>query len=396
MSTVGKIIVDTEVRGAGFTSGFDKAGKEVKKWAGEIQNVFKGITLQGGIGGLSSVAPALASAAKGAEEFATKLRTGKDVSDHLVSNLTGDIPIVGQFAKAGDSIYELISGEKAAKQHAEELANTAKEVAKNFAEARAIVEGLGKFGFEKARAELKPQLDAQVAPLIEAAEKLKAEREEFKEKGLTQFLASSEEIEADKAKEFQIKSIQEKIKALRLKGVDDGKKLDEEEAEAQHQFQRQAENRLAASKAALDEKVLKKSGDPIDAALTAIRERQRSELDAIQDQTSDFNLKRAGLTDEEIAKRKATANEEKATVEKESAESIAEIQEEQDRKRQEDALVNEEKLKEIRANGNIEHLKILDEQNNQLNEKTGNASRSHLAEQAQIEEEYRFIRRKRR
>src|SRR4051812_32830554 len=116
MSTAAKITVDLETRTAAWSKGLEGASKEVKTWAKDVSGQFKALSFGDGFDakGVAKFGDALADVSKQATEFATQIRTGTSYAEAL-NGVVDQIPIVGKFRQAGESIRELVTGEKAAK-----------------------------------------------------------------------------------------------------------------------------------------------------------------------------------------------------------------------------------------------------------------------------------------
>jgi hypothetical protein len=139
--------------------------------------------------------------------------------------------------------------------------------------------------------------------------------------------------------------------------------------------------------AGMEERALRRQGKGLESAIQANSEKVKHQVSDLRASVREHELEKLDPADRpaKIADVEAKI----IAISKSGREINAELRYEHDRKEQEQARDNGEKLAEIQADGNIERLRIQDENLNARAEKEGRATRSHLAEQAQIQEEYR-------
>lgn len=388
MATVGKISVDLEAKDAKWSSGLAKGEKELKGFVDKTQSAFKALKFDGSasIGNVSALGSGLAAVTQKAEGFATAIRTGKGATDMFKEGLES-LPIVGKFAQAGSAIRELVTGEKAAKQLAIELAAEAAEIAGHFSKANAAAATLGKHGFAKEAAGITGDTNSKVAPLNDEISKLQADigkREEvYAKPWIPVWESEKRKLAQDKMKLASMRAERDGILKEALVHAQEIKK---QETESHIQFDRQLDNRLAASEAELQEKVLKRQGKALDSAIVAVKERARSEKDAIQDSVSDYNLEQLGISDEEKKHRKDKASDALAQVDKETAATIADLQAEQQRKLFEQTNDHENNLNKIKAESEAARLEATGKH---LDAELAKVNEAYAEEIAALEKKYR-------
>jgi hypothetical protein len=381
----GKITVDLEAKSDKWSAGIGKAEKDVRAFVDKAEGSLKSL---GGQKGAGAFADALAKNSKAMASFATDIRTGTSYFEAF-GKVVDDIPIVGKFKQAGEALGEPWFKTKANKEEARKWRETLIELGEAYSKINSARAGFGKYGQEKAELDVQADFNAKYGKLANERNTLKMDamrREEVFAK--PQYQASDPE-KAELARDKL------RIKEMSAEGVFLSQERDakitairREANHQQHEFIRQGENESEAFLAAMQEKALRRQGKGLESAIVAVETASRIRASDLADSVSDENLKGIKSEDQKAARRKAV-DEKIGREERQMRETVADLRAEHDRKEREETLGNEEKLSEIRASGNIERLRIQDESLNARADKDGRATRSHLAEQAQIQEDYR-------
>jgi hypothetical protein len=336
--------------------------------------------------GFAKFADTLKSVAKGAEEVATQLRTGKGYGE-VFSETINKIPIVGQFKQAGEAIGELITGQKAARIEAEKLADHAMRMAEAYRSIGRDRAAFGKYGEERATIDIDNSANA-------AKDKLEADKYENNKKLIELKRHDAYVGWYTAAQKAEMKRLQdEKRKLTDLQAHEDEKAeqakkdLRRQNQQAQHEFMKALEDQTEEVEAKMQEKSLKRQGKALESAIVGIKAMQKRKIDDLRDSVSDFHLE--GMNPEQAAKRKAEVAKAIISIQKDSDQTLADLKDVMHRKEFEQQKANDERMKQVQASANIERLKMQDEATNLKNQKNGTATRSHLADIAQIEEDFR-------
>jgi colicin import membrane protein len=389
MAQPAAIVVRLSTESSAWSKGLGDAGKDVQSFVNKAQGQFKALSFDSGnsinAGGILKAVGALDSVGKAAVEVATSIRNGGSAGEAF-ANILSKTPI-GPFISLGNSIRELVTGEKAAAIETAKLnehLNKTNDIYRSISQTRAA---FGKFGDEKAKLDIDKETNERITALHKQQEEItKAKQEIEKHDDNIGYYSAAQKREM-KRLDDEKKAIGLEIQVAGEARTQKEKDLKRERAQTELEYTRSLNERTIASEAAMTEKSLKRQGKALESAITAVkadRDKNIRELEASLDpyklEGMDEGDKAARIkaTNEAIAKEKAKGDETVDTLEAEDA-----------RRKQELALDNQEKLKEIQAKGNQESLKLQDEHINTSNELNGNAQRSHLAEAATIEEEYR-------
>jgi hypothetical protein len=173
MGTMGKVTVDLEARSAGWTKGLNNAGYDVKAFVRNAERDFKNLT---GQGNLSGFAGAWSKHIKGASEFITEIRTGGTASEqfgHIIERL----PIAGPFYQAGLAIKEMITGEQAMVIEAKKIGDEADRLSKIYRQIAMDRELRGTRGDERDHKLIERETNARQQSLNDQKKKLEEERD---------------------------------------------------------------------------------------------------------------------------------------------------------------------------------------------------------------------------
>lgn len=393
MAVQPKVVVNLETYSGAFTKGLEGAGRDVKKFAQTAEKAFKNLTFQGGASGFAS---AFASATKAAEDFATAIRTGGSAQQEL-GKLVNQIPIVGQFKQAGEAIRELITGEKAAIIQMDKMAESATKVVANLREAAKQEELLGKYGVELAQLQAKNTKDSTITSLNAKNEELQRKLVELNDKATLTVDSNGNEVktytdaqEVERKQLLTEKASNDALKVAAEKTLQ--QQLVEITKDRDQRIYQEHVSSLAetdALEASMQEKSLRRQGKGLESAVVAVRAEGKAKVDAINAQLKDQRaLDKIGDPVERDA-HIAELNAKRIAAIKSTSTTIADLTAEDNRRKQALTEEGQEKIRQIRAAGTIAALKATDAALNEGYEREGSSLRSHLAEQAEIQEEYR-------
>lgn len=413
MGAIGKVSVDLEAKSAGFTKGIGEVGQGLSKFVKDTQGKFGALTFSKGFdaAGMARFGSALAPMAKEATDLATAVRTGASNSE-VFGELINKIPIVGTFKQAGEAIRELITGEQAAVAVAEKLGGAAQGVSDQYRKMAREVQGFGLRGEARDKFDIVGEADARITGLRDKNDALQKQINEIEghqsdlvggglmsKRNLTD-AQEAQLTELQKQKDANNKEIQQAA-SLRDQKVAKAEAAGERD---RFLFHRDTAQKIDAMEDHMAAVALRRQGDQLGAAkklneshfkeLKRDVENQADEMarpyeksaKAFHEQNDPINERK------ELAKAAAIrkdAADQVAALETSKNQLVANLDAEDGRRQQETALDNAEKLKEIQAKANVDVLRLKDEQINTANEKNGAAARSHLADAAQAEEDYR-------
>ena len=318
--------------------------------------------------------------AESARDAATAIRTGGSESQTF-GQIVNSIPIVGQFKLAGEAIREMITGEKAAIIEAEKLGAAAEKVSEMFHRMALERQGFGKRGDDLAGIQSSNTHDAERSAI--------GKRAEESDKAIAQF-------EADHAASSllnPIDRIKQSMKGNAGRGVADysaaekgeytallasGKEIQASKKTADERFaanetlrkqdiaQRQLETframdeQMIATQTTDKIKALRRQGLTIESALFAIDEHNAANYRSRHAQLDDTKLDAltGGKNGAAAKQLRAKIAAEDIAAEKSANEDRNDLLAEDGRKKLEIHRENEERITHIKAEGNIERMKL--------------------------------------
>ena len=330
--------------------------------------------------GATAGAYAFQKVAESARDAATAIRTGSSESQ-VFGSIINDIPIVGQFKKAGEAIREMITGEKAAIIQAEKLGEVAEKVSGLFHRMALDRQGFGKRGDDLAGIQGSNTHDAErsaIGKQVEESDKKIAQFEADhagssllhpidrigQNVGLKESRGVSDYSASEKADYNALRASRAGIEAS--KGQADLQFAETEKLRKQDIAQRQLETframdeQMIATQTSDKMKSLRKQGLTIESGMLAIDAHNAANYRSRHNQldTVKLDAMEGGATGSFAKALRAKVAAEDIAAENSANTDRADLLAEDGRKKMELFRDNEEKITHIKAEGAIERKRL--------------------------------------
>lgn len=347
---------------SGAVAAFDTAEQAFQRF--QVKVAKANLDQGGGRGGMSQLidgvkttagAYAFQKVAESVRDASTAFRTGQSAGEAFAS-VFNKIPIAGQLNQAGEAIREIVTGEKAAIIEAEKWSKAATAIADGYRAIAAAQQLRGTRGDQRAGIGIEQGANSEI--------NASHARQEELQKQLNAVQSSDSNIGFyTQAQYSEMKRLGQAIELERNNQIDAGKEavsrqkmLKEDAGQRQIEFNRNIDEQIYATEAKNKEKALRRTGQGLQSAIIAIEESERASKAARH--ASLDPLKLAGLDEAQVLERKRKVAEADKVQEKSTATALADLRDEDDRRKIEQANDVAEKITHIQVEAAIERKKL--------------------------------------